>query len=349
MTSQQQIDDKPGQIATLASIAQLYQGWGDNGAALEYLGQVLTIQRQTNDEAGVQATLDSMAKIEAGAGGTAPAPENPAAAASRPQPVEEKPAAPPAPVPPLVEKPVEAAAPVPPVEVKPAKPAPRVQPAAGKPAQSPPAVRPIEAVTPPTNPARVDLIFGTGQKKLTPCYLQEAILPLIASLGELQQVLEEIQGKPAQKLIIHSISQDAPIRASLEGVAQAAELVQELVIPWRQENAGQMAKLDEQQKQADIGRIRTELLEKSAAEAENQVEAEKFSAEMTGLQAEVEQLLQANEKIRQALYRAQVELALEVLSQSASRLGEVERIRYMIKLLAPLEALVMSKLEIRLQ
>ncbi len=336
LTIQQQIDDKPAQIGTLSNIAQLYQGWGDNAMALDFLGQVLTLQRQTNDEAGAQATLESMAKIEAPAKGAAPAPEKPAAPAARPQPVEEKPAAPAPRVQPFVEEP---AAPVRPVEVKPVKPALSV----------PPAAPSVEAVPSPAGTGCVLLTFGSGKEKLTPRYVQAVLLPLVAALGELQQVLGEIQGQPAPELIIRSISQDAPIRASLEGVTQAVELVQELVAPWRQENAEQMAKLDEQQMQAEMGRIRVELLEKRAAAAQNQAEAEKLTAEAAKLQADVDRLLQAVEKIRQALYRAKVELALEVLSQTASRLGEVERVGYMIKLLTPLEKLVTSELAIGVQ
>lgn len=107
-----------------------------------------------------------------------------------------------------------------------------------------------------------------------------------------------------------------------------------------------MARLSEQDKQADIETKKAEVLEKRANAVKGRAEAEKLEAEAIKQREEAEKMKLENEKLRLELHRAKIQLALDILNQLAPSLPETERIAYLVRLLPPLDTVISSNLQI---
>lgn len=181
---------------------------------------------------------------------------------------------------------------------------------------------------------------------LTPAYLASDIVPYLKAITDIQHVIDEILGRTPSLLKIRSITQKSPISVSLEGAAEAVQEVKDTVIPWRREHIVIMARLAEQEKQAEIETKKAEVLEKRASATKSRAEAEKLLAEAARQHEEAERLKLENEKLRLELHRAKIQLALDILNKLAPALPETERITYLVKLLPSLDTLTSSNLEI---
>ncbi len=179
----------------------------------------------------------------------------------------------------------------------------------------------------------------TPEHDLTPNYLAAQVTPFLNAITDIQHVIDEIQGRTHSLIVIKEIQKRSPISVSLDGAAEAVQLVKDTVVPWRRKHAETMARLLEQEKQAEIECKKADILEKRAHAEKDRVEATKQRGEAEKLQIE-------NEKLRLDLYRAKIQLALDMLAQVAPNLPEAEKIAYLVKLLPPLEALVSSSYQI---
>jgi hypothetical protein len=189
-------------------------------------------------------------------------------------------------------------------------------------------------------------LLDSLHRKSTPSYLIDTLGPYLAAIGEIQNIINEIQGKEHQEVVIESIVQQSPISVSLDGASQAVQVVTDTVVPWRRKHAQEMARLATLEKQAEIESKKAEILEKRARAAKDRAEAGRLAAEAAKQREEAERMKLENEKLRVELHRAKIQLALDILAQVAPDLPETEKIAYTVRLLAPLDTIVSSELEI---
>lgn len=184
----------------------------------------------------------------------------------------------------------------------------------------------------------VEQISGLSTtQKLTPEYLKTQIIPYLQAIFEFQYVIDEINDRSPHDIRLVSISQNSPVSISLEGATEAIKLIKESVIPWRRKHAEMLAALVESEKLAEIEIRKAEIKEKHAR-------AEKESAEAAKQRAEVERMNIENEKLRLKLYRAKIQLGIEILTQISPTLSETERVSFLIRLLPSLDTLTSSEL-----
>lgn len=189
---------------------------------------------------------------------------------------------------------------------------------------------------------------STGiDQALTPHYLRTVISPYLEALDELQYLIDEIHGQSHIKATIKKISQHSPISVSLDGAADAIQLVQENVVSWRRKHAEIMAQFLEQEKLAEIESKRAEILEKRARAAKDRAEAQKLLIDAERQHEETEKLKLENERMRIELHRAKIELALDMLTRIIPDMQEADKIAYVVKLLPPLDVLAFSDIEIK--
>jgi hypothetical protein len=117
-------------------------------------------------------------------------------------------------------------------------------------------------------------------------------------------------------------------------------------VPWRRRHTEKIAHLEEKKKQAEIGSIKADILEKRARAARDNAEAEKTAAEAARQREETEKLRLDNEKLQLELIASKFQLALDLLSQISPSLPDTEKTAFVVKLLPVLDTLVFSELEI---
>ena len=176
------------------------------------------------------------------------------------------------------------------------------------------------------------VVIFSKNARLTPQVLSTVISPYLISIEDIQHIIDEIEGHQWQEVRVKSITQNSPISVSLDGVASAANLIRDSVIPWRREHDEIMAQLIEQEKLAEIESKRAEILEKRAQSAKEREEVKKLQLE--------------NERLRLQLQREKIELAISLLQQLAPNLSETERTNYLIRLMSPLETILVNQFEV---
>lgn len=179
----------------------------------------------------------------------------------------------------------------------------------------------------------------TNTNPLTPTYLESTIMPFIKAIEDLQHIINEVKGEQETEVLVRDIQQHSPVSVSMDGAAEAMQLVQETVVPWRRKHAEIMAQLAEREKLVEIEARKAEVLASRANTEKTKVEAEKQ-------RQEVEKMKLENEKLRLALAREKIQLALEMLAVIRPEMNDVEKIQYAMELLRPLEVLTQSPLEI---
>ena len=176
---------------------------------------------------------------------------------------------------------------------------------------------------------------------LTPTYLESIIMPFITAIEDLQHIINEVKGEYKTEVLVRHIQQHSPVSVSMDGAAEAMQLFQETVVPWRRKHAEIMAQLAEREKLVDIEAKKAEVLASRATTEKMKIEAEKQ-------RQEVEKMKLENEKLRLSLAREKIQLALEMLAVISPELNEVDKIQYAMKLLGLLDVLTQSPLEITL-
>lgn len=182
--------------------------------------------------------------------------------------------------------------------------------------------------------------------ELTPSSLTLLVTPYLAALDEVQRAIDAFLKRGSHKVRIKSISQNSPVNVSLDGAAEATEVVRDLVVPWRREHAKEMAQLQEQEKLIQIENSRAEIQERRARAQKERSEAKKVESETSHerTQAEIERMRLENEKLRLEIEEARINLALTILDKLAPELSEGQRILYAMQLLKPLGVITESPL-----
>lgn len=179
--------------------------------------------------------------------------------------------------------------------------------------------------------SNVEVIFSEN-KQLTPRLLSFQISPFIIAIEEIQHIIDEIEGRQPREVRIKVIAQNSPISVSLDGVAGAAGLIQDSVIPWRRKHHETMARLIEQEKLIDIENKKAEILAKRAQTAKEREETRKLQLE--------------NEQLRLQVQKEKVRLAIDVLQQLGPHLSETEKATYLIRLVPSLETIIINQFEV---
>jgi hypothetical protein len=172
------------------------------------------------------------------------------------------------------------------------------------------------------------------ESTLTPAYLTERLGPYLQAVFELQYVIDMIHGQSAEPARIVAITQNSPFSITFEGIAQAFQVIRNFITPWRREHEKEMARLEEEEKAANIALRQAEKSEKEAQATKTRNEAKLLKVEMQKREFE--------------LQAAKINLVLEILRHENVKLTETERLTYMANLLPPVEALVKSELHISL-
>lgn len=174
---------------------------------------------------------------------------------------------------------------------------------------------------------KIELDRTDGMFELTASTLSFEITPFIKAISDLQHTIDHIYNRPESIVRIQYIGQNSPVGISLEGVADALNVLISTVVPWRREHAKRMAELEEQHKQAQIEIGRAEVLDKRANALKQREETRKITVEI-------------EEK--------RIDIALKVLQALPQQYSETERIVLVNQLLKPLEILTESKLLVTL-
>lgn len=195
-------------------------------------------------------------------------------------------------------------------------------------------------------PEGLSTLVFMGSERLTPHYLETHINPYLNAINDLQRVIDEIKGRRPSTIQIKSVRQASPISIDLKGAPEAIQLIRDTVVPWRRKHIEKMARLQEREKQAEIGNIKADILEKRARAARDNAETAKITAEAAQQREETEKMRLDNERLRLELVAAKIQLALELLDRISSGLSETEKIAFVVKLLPSLDILAFSELEI---
>jgi hypothetical protein len=181
---------------------------------------------------------------------------------------------------------------------------------------------------------------------LTPQYLSLAVVPYLSALVDLQQIVDELEKKPAHQGRILAITQGSPVSVTMEGVSRAVQIVQEIITPWQLDHTKPTAHLVQRERKAAIELARAEILEARARVNDDAVETKKLLAKAADRYARAETRRGEASEQRQSLQYAQIHLALQILSQFEADLQEEEKMAYLLRLLPALDTLLSNPLQL---
>lgn len=200
---------------------------------------------------------------------------------------------------------------------------------------------------------KISLIFresntSNWQSIITPNILISDIGKYLLALEQIQNIIDDIREEPREVVKIIELSQNSPISISLEGAAEAAEIIRDSVTPWRKEHEKQMLLLEQQEKIANIEVQKAEVLEMRSRAQMNRSEANKMTSDIEHVKAEVEieRLKLENKKLHLEIEESRINLALKIIDRMASELSDSQKIYFVLQLLKPLEVITMSSLEL---
>lgn len=189
----------------------------------------------------------------------------------------------------------------------------------------------------------IDELDTTDTPPLTPSYLLNQVSPYLFAIEELQAAINQILDRSAEPVRIRSLSQNSPIEVNLQGASEAVKTIQSTIVPWRRRHAEEMARLAEQERQAEIDARNVETLEKRVKIA---TEKQQSEVELALKREELERLRLENERTRLQLQKDKIQMAIEIVNQLNPNLSEIDRLIYVNKLLPSLNRLTSSTLSI---
>ena len=200
-------------------------------------------------------------------------------------------------------------------------------------------------------PEAVAILLSPGPgpspaRVLTPHYLSAVINPYLNAMADVQRVIDEIEGNPPGEAKILAIVEGSSVPVGVEGVAQAIQVIQEMVLSWKGEHAEAMARLVEQEKEATMGEARAEVLDARARASQDRTEREQLLAEAENQRAEAGKNQSAGRILRSNLQRAMLRLASDMVAQVAPDLPQGEKMAEVVRLLPALETIIFSPLEL---
>lgn len=181
---------------------------------------------------------------------------------------------------------------------------------------------------------------------LTPEYLATVVTPYLSAIADIQQILDEIEGRPASGLNVVAITEGSPLPVGVEGAAEALRIMQEIVVPWKQDHAEVLAQLVEKEQEAAMEGAWAEVLRARARATLDEAEWKKLLTGIETQHAEAVQKGSEGRRLRLDFRRAQLYLALDIVVQIAPGLSEDQRLAYAVRLLPALEAIIASPLQL---
>lgn len=178
---------------------------------------------------------------------------------------------------------------------------------------------------------RIKLI-STYELELTSGTLTRHVTPYLQAISELQNLIDTLKGNPIKYVSIKTISQNSPIDVKVDDAAKAIEVIRDIIVPWRRENARRMAEL----------RLRESTLKIENAKAD--LESKKMEMESSLQKKEIEQerARLENEKLRLEIQEKKIELAMMVLNSVSPELSQKQKLLYTMQLMEPLGVLIES-------
>lgn len=165
-------------------------------------------------------------------------------------------------------------------------------------------------------------------------YIKTVIHPLINSIIQLQRIIDEILERPTFEINVLSITKNSPVSVSLDGAAEAVQLLQETFVQWRSTHARLKALLEEEEKKADI--------------IQKRIQARKGYIEASIAEEELKRLKLENEKLQFDLQiqmqKARFELAVVMLERIKPDLNDEQKEIYTQRLLILTETFLTSNL-----
>lgn len=192
---------------------------------------------------------------------------------------------------------------------------------------------------------------GTDEVQFRSDFIGTYVLPYMSSLENLQRVTHRIEGKPT-KIKVHSISHYSPIKASVSGIAQALNILDEKITPWKRQHSKKISKLREEEIRINNQKTKAEMLEIEARSLLSVKEADKIMQEARLMKAQAEQQEIQNEKEKFKLRKSQVRLALDILKELKEDRLEFEHptiMAYINEILEPLKIISESPIEVEVQ
>lgn len=146
------------------------------------------------------------------------------------------------------------------------------------------------------------------EEALTPHYLVAVISPLLEAIERTQVLIDEIQNRASQNVVIRSIRHGS-VSISLDGVVDALRLIRNTIIPWWRNYEREMAKHE--------GKLKRVAVEKARIEVEES---------------------------RLEVQRRKFQLAMEIVSQLGPNLSEAEKSAQVGKLVPLIDKLIANEL-----
>ena len=195
---------------------------------------------------------------------------------------------------------------------------------------------------------------------LTPSYFCEIIIPYIDALVKLQHVVDEMQNQPLTEVRLLGIYHGTVTVDLTGGLRDTANIVLDLIIPWRRQNQKKLAEIETigkefelKQKEVEIEQIKSimlhegekakdESLRSEAESAKILAEAKKLEADTLLIEAQARELAIKN-RVAELKY---MDLALAMIDKMKPNMSESERFYFAMKVVDPMRLLATSPLEI---
>jgi hypothetical protein len=194
------------------------------------------------------------------------------------------------------------------------------------------------------------LAFGAAYDgpppRLTPEFLVREVAPYLDALARIQAFADRAAGRPPNDVRIRALTQSSPISVSLDGAAEAVEVIQDVVVPWKREHAKTLAQLDEQEKIVQIEKHKAEVLETRARAHRERSEAKRIDAEIEPrlTQAQLDRYVLETERLRLEIEEKKIGLAMTILEKLALTLDDNQKQALCVQLLRPLGVITDSPL-----
>lgn len=181
---------------------------------------------------------------------------------------------------------------------------------------------------------------STQDTSLTSKVLETRIIPFVRALELWQVIINEIRNTFEPVRIVY-ISKFSPVEVSVEGAAQAFEIFERILMPWKRNHAKQMASLEEQAKKLELSKIQIEIEQGKNLTEEQKITLENKRLENRRLEIQIE-------KDNLELTKEKIKLLKELVNDMMPNHPEEEKIAYIMKLLKPLDQLLALPEDIRL-
>jgi K+-sensing histidine kinase KdpD len=185
-----------------------------------------------------------------------------------------------------------------------------------------------------------------GNNGLEPEHLDSLIHPYLAAVSEIQHVIDEIRARPTHPVGILAITRNQPVVATLDGVREAVEFINKVVVPRKPELEELWVKCALREKEIAADQAQAQVLEARARAAQGAAEREELLSQAAEQYALLESARLRSDHLRWKLQQARIRLAHELVTQVSASLSTAEIVAHVIRLLPALEVVVSSPFQL---